>query len=107
MQKNTKQNMEYLHKGVAISPAAPAVGERITILYDGILSKNGASGMTVHLGYGTRWDNAQDVPMVKGGTCFEATVPAIKEDSMKLSFSDPQNNIDDNSGNGYSFDITG
>ena len=107
MQKNTKQNLEYLHKGVAISPAAPSVGDRVTILYDGVLSKNGASQVTVHLGYGARWDNAQDMPMVKGDTCFETTVPALKEDFMKLSFVDSANNIDDNSGKGYGFDITG
>lgn len=107
MQKKALQNMEFLQKGVAISPAAPIVGDRITILYDGILSKNGAAGMTVHLGYGSNWDNEQDVPMVKSETCFEATVPALKEDYMKLSFKDLSNNIDDNTGKGYSFDITG
>lgn len=107
MQKRTTQNMEFLQKGVAISPAAPVVGDRVTILYDGILSKNGAANVTVHLGYGSNWDNEQDVPMVKSETCFEATIPALKEDFMKLSFKDHSNNIDDNTGKGYSFDITG
>jgi len=107
MEKRAQQNLEFLHKGVAISPAAPTIGDKVTILYDGILSKNGAAEVTVHLGYGTKWDNELDVPMVKSETCFEATVPAIKEDYMKLSFKDPSNNIDDNSGKGYSFDISG
>lgn len=107
MQKNAKQNLEYLDKGVAISPAAPVVGDKVTIMYDGILSKNGASGLTIHIGYGAGWNNAYDVPMVKSDTCFEVTVPVIKDDYMKLSFFDPENNIDDNTGKGYSFDITG
>lgn len=107
MQKKAKQNLEYMQKGVTISPASPVVGDKVTILYDGILSKNGAIDVIAHLGYGSNLDNEQDVPMVKGDICFEATVPALKEDFLKLSFRDPLNNIDDNEGTSYSFDITG
>jgi hypothetical protein len=107
VKKKALQNLDFLDKGVAISPAAPIVGDRITILYDGVLSKNGASEVTVHLGYGSNWDSEQDVPMVKNETCFEATVPALKEEYLKLSFKDSSNNIDDNTGKGYSFDIMG
>lgn len=107
MQKKALQNMEFLQKGVAISPAAPVVGDKITILYDGLLSKNGAAQVTVHFGYGNNLEDEQDMPMVKSGTCFEATIPALKEDYLKLSFKDPFNNIDDNTGRSYSFDIMG
>ena len=102
-----KQNIEYMEDGVAISPAVPMVGDRIRIIYDGILSKNGATGMNLHLGYGANMENEQDIPMTRGETCFEATVPALKESYLKLSFRDQLNNVDDNSGNFYSFDITG
>lgn len=105
--KRALQNLDFLKNGVAISPASPVVGDKIKILYDGILSKNGAAEVTVHLGFGSNWDNEQDVPMVKKDTCFEATVPALKEDYIKLSFKDKYSNTDDNSGNGYSFDIMG
>ena len=107
MQKKALQNMDFLSKGIAISPASPVVGDKVIILYDGMLSKNGATEVTLHLGYGSNWDNEQDVPMFKSETCFEATVPALKEDYLKLSFKDPSNNIDDNTGKGYSFDIMG
>ncbi len=105
MQKKSLKNLDYLDKGVAISPAAPTVGDKITILYDGVLSKNGAPEISLHLGYGSSWENEQDVPMARTDTCYEATVPALKNDYLKLSFSDPFNNIDDNNGSGYSFDI--
>lgn len=107
MEKKAQQNLEYMQKGVTISPASPVVGDRVTILYDGILSKSGASEVFAHIGYGSGWDNEQDVPMVKASTCFEATIPALKEDFLKVSFRDPSNNIDDNTGNCYNFDITG
>jgi len=105
MQKNNSKNLDYLDKGVAISPAFPVVGDKITVMYDGILSKNGASEISLHIGYGSNWDNEQLVPMVRKDTGFEATIPALKEDFLKLSFIDPSDNVDDNSGEGYSFDI--
>ena len=107
MKKRALQNLDFLKNGIAISPAAPIVGDSIQILYDGILSKNGAAEVTVRLGYGSNWDNEQYIPMVKKDTGFESTVPALKEDYLKLGFIDVNNNTDDNSGNGYSFDITG
>lgn len=107
MKKKSLSNLDFIQKGVAISPASPVVGDKVTILYDGLLSKNGAEEVTVHLGYGSNWDSEQDVPMVKGDTCFEATIPALREDFLNLSFKDPANNIDNNTGNGYSFDIIG
>ncbi len=111
MEKKLKHNFDYVHKGIAISPVTPSVGDRITIRYDGILSKNGASEILVHLSYGSNQENEQDVPMVKRDTGYEATVPALKEDFLKLSFKEPLNNIDanvdDNAGKGYSIDIMG
>ncbi len=107
MQKKVRHNSQYMQKGVTISPASPVVGDKVTILYDGILSKSGATEVFAHLGYGSNLDNEQDVPMVKGDICFEATIPALKEDFLKLSFRDSLNNIDDNTGQSYSFDITG
>ena len=107
MQKRPLQNLEYLQKGIAISPVTPVVGDRVTILYDGILSKNGAAEVTVNIGYGSNWDNGQDILMVKNETSFEAIVPALKEGYLKLSFKDSSNNIDDNTGKGYNLDIIG
>ncbi len=105
MQKKITKNLDYLDKGVAISPASPIVGDKVTILYDGMLSKKGSPEISLHLGYGSNWDSEQDVPMVKNATGFETTIPALKEDYLKLSFIDPFNNIDDNCGEGYSFEI--
>lgn len=107
MQKKAKQNLEYMQKGVTISPASPVVGDKVTILYDGILSKNGAGEIYAQFGYGSNWENEQEVPMVKGNTCFETTIPVLKEDFLNLRFKDQSSNIDDNKGSSYSFDITG
>ncbi|HPV01553.1 MAG TPA: carbohydrate-binding protein [Clostridiales bacterium] len=105
MNERKTRNLDYLDKGVAISPALPVVGDKITVFYDGILAKNGAEEITLHLGYGSNWDNEQAIPMVKKDTGFEATIPALKEDYLKLSFKDTFNNVDDNNGKGYSIEI--
>ncbi len=105
MDKNSMKNLEFITNGVAISPASPTIGDHMTILYDGILSKNGASDVTMHLGYGNDWSNEQDIPMIKRSTCFEATIPALRKDFLKISFKDTNNNIDDNDGDGYTFTI--
>jgi len=105
--KKALQNLDFLENGIAICPASPVTGDEVKIQYDGILSKNGANEIILRLGYGNNWDNEQYIPMVKRETCFEVTVPALKEDYMKLSFIDSNNNVDDNSGNGYSIDIIG
>jgi len=105
MNERKTRNLDYLDKGVAVSPALPVVGDKITVFYDGILAKNGAEEITLHLGYGSNWDNEQAIPMVKKDTGFEATIPALKEDYLKLSFKDTFNNVDDNNGKGYSIEI--
>lgn len=107
MGKKEPQNLDFLKNGIAISPAKPVTGDKVKIKYDGILSKNGAGEIILRLGYGNNWDNEQYIPMAKTETCFEATVPALKEDYMKLGFMDKDNNVDDNSGSGYSIDIMG
>lgn len=107
MAKETQQNFNYVQKGVSTSPITPSVGDKITIKYDGMLSKNGASEIFVHLSYGSFLENEQDVQMVKSERGYETTVPALKEDFLKLSFKDLDNNIDDNAGSGYNIDIMG
>lgn len=103
MDKNSMKNLEFITNGVAISPASPSLGDHMTILYDGKLSKNSNTDVTMHVGYGNDWSNEQDIPMVKYSTCFEATIPALRDDFLKISFKDMNNNIDDNNGEGYTF----
>ncbi len=107
MEKKSQQNFNYVQNGVATSPVTPSVGDKITIKYDGMLSKDGASEIFVHLSYGSYMENEQDVQMIKNETGYETTVPALKEDFLKLSFRDLNNNIDDNAGVGYNIDIMG
>lgn len=103
--KTPKENMEYMQNGVAISPSLPSVGDKVQIVYDGLLSKSGATHVYAHIGYGNRWENLQDVPMVKTSVGFETTVPVMKPDTFNLCFKDCANHWDNNSGKNYTFDV--
>lgn len=97
---------EYMRNGVTIQPAIPTVGENITVVYDGLLSKSGASHVFARVGFGNNWDNEFDYPLAKTDTGFEATIPVLKSDTLNICFKDCANNWDNNSGMNYSFDIT-
>jgi hypothetical protein len=104
--KSARENTDYVQNGVAINPSTPSVGEKVKIVYDGLLSKSGANHVYARVGYGSRWENQQDIPMMRTGMGFETTVPVLKPDTLNLCFKDCANNWDNNSGMNYSFDVT-
>lgn len=103
--KTAKENIEYVQKGVVINPSVPTVGDKVKIVYDGLLSKSGATHVYAHIGFGSRWDNLQDVPMMKTSTGFETTIPVYSTDSINLAFKDCANHWDNNSGMNYSYEV--
>lgn len=104
--KTDLKNNDYLSNGVTMSPAIPSAGEKVKILYDGLLSKNGASHAFAHVGFGTKWDNIYDYQMVRTSTGFEANIPVAASDVMNVCFKDCADNWDNNSGKNYSFDVS-
>ena len=104
--KKTPVNSDYIKNGISLSPSVPSVGEKVTIKYDGMLAKNGASHIYAHVGFGTKWDNLYDYQMIKTDTGFETSIPVTKASTLNMCFKDCANNWDNNSGNNYSFDIS-
>jgi Carbohydrate binding domain (family 25). len=104
--KVAKENTDYVQKGVVINPTVPNVGEQVKVVYDGLLSKSGATHVYAHVGFGSRWDNLQDIPMMRTSTGFETTLPVYNADRINLAFKDCANNWDNNSGMNYSYDVT-
>jgi len=101
-----RANNNYISNGVSISPAIPTVGEKIKIMYDGILSKNGATHLYAHVGYGQNWDNLYDYELTKSSTGFEVSIPVLDADTINICFKDCAGNWDNNSGKNYTFDIS-
>jgi len=50
MPRSTKVNNDYMSNGITIKPAVPTAGENLTVMYDGLLSKSGASHVYAHVG---------------------------------------------------------
>lgn len=105
MPRATK-NKEYISYGLTISPSVPSVGDKVKIIYDGLLAKNGATHVFAHVGFGSRWEHVDDYRMDKTTTGFETTVPVISGDTINLCFKDCAENWDNNTGKNYSFDIS-
>ncbi len=99
------KSSEYISNGVTISPAIPTAGEKVKVLYDGLLSKSGANDIYVHVGFGSSWNNSSFYKMNKNNTGFEATLPVSNSDTLNICFKDCANNWDNNYGRNYSFDV--
>ncbi|HHV98498.1 MAG TPA: carbohydrate-binding protein [Clostridiaceae bacterium] len=103
-----KQNLinnHYLENGVSVSPALPTVGEKVKIIYDGLLSKSGATHVYAHVGFGSKWENVYDYQMKRTDTGFEVSIPVTRPEAINVCFKDCANNWDNNSGKNYSFDV--
>ncbi|MCX7842625.1 MAG: carbohydrate-binding protein [Clostridia bacterium] len=99
-------NNEYMSNGVKLSPAIPSPGDRVKIIYDGLLSKSGATDVIARVGFDEEWRNLYDYRMERTHTGFEVSVPVSNADSINIAFKDCANNWDNNSGKNYTFDIS-
>jgi hypothetical protein len=103
--ENMTNSSEYISNGVYLTPATPTSGDKAKIIYDGLLSKSGASDILVRVGFGNNWDRLYDYRMNRTNTGFETTIPVAEADTLNVCFKDCANNWDNNSGRNYSFDI--
>lgn len=99
------KNNKYINSGVYITPQEVTTGDKVRISYDGLLAKSGATDVFAHVGYGTKWDNLQDIKMSKTPVGFEATIPVTNSMPLFVCFKDSANNWDNNSGKNYTFDV--
>jgi len=106
MPRASKANNDYMSNGITIKPSTPSVGENLTIMYDGLLSKSGASHVYAHVGFDSSWSHVYDYPMIRTSMGFEATIPVVEADTLNICFKDCANNWDNNCGANYSFDVS-
>jgi hypothetical protein len=97
---------KYAENGVILSKSEVAVGEQVTITYNGWLASNGSQNVYAHIGYGEAWQELADVPMKKEKSgVFKAKVKLTNPGSLNLCFKDDWNSWDNNYGYNYSFEI--
>lgn len=105
MTHDKRINAKYLENGIILTPAVPAKGETSLVVYNGLLAKNGAEKVYIHVGFGDEWKKSTDYKMIKTGEGFEVSVPVAIANTMNMCFKDNANNWDNNAGENYSFSV--
>ncbi|MGB3982978.1 MAG: carbohydrate-binding protein [Bacillota bacterium] len=95
--------------GVFVSPMPITKGDRVTLKYNGLLSKSGATSIFAHVGYGpVDWMDVQDIPMTKEPDGTWTVNIEMAEDQispLNVCFRDSAYNWDNNYGNNWSFQL--
>lgn len=96
-----------LSDGVRVEPARIRQGEAFTVTYEGMLAQRGATGITMHCGYGPgAWRDVKDISMTpRGFQVWQATVIAEKTGEFAFCFRDSAGNWDNHYGNNWSVTI--
>lgn len=77
----------------------------IKITYAGYLFQNGSNEVTIHLGYGDDWENAQDIVMEKTELGYQANVNVAENSKLNFCFKNDNGEWDNNNGQNYQFKI--
>lgn len=93
--------------GVVVDPTPITKGEKITVLYYGLLAESGADNVYLHAGYGRndKWDDVYDYKMGHTTRGFEKTFNVNDPSRLNFCFHDTLGNWDNNSGHNWSFEI--
>ena len=77
----------------------------VKISYTGKLFQEGSDEVFVHYGFGTNWDNVNEIQMEKSEIGFQAEIELISGESLNLCFRNSNNVWDNNEGQNYTFQI--
>ena len=79
--------------------------DNVKISYLGELFQNGSEEVTLHLGYGDDWKNAQDIKMDKSDFGFQCKIDGLGAKTLNFCFKNEKDQWDNNEGQNYSFPI--
>lgn len=90
-----------------VAPLPIALGEDITIKYQGLLAQAGADQIYLHVGYGTadKWQYVTDLPLEKTNGSWEVTFEVKDESRLNFCFRDNAYNWDNNTGLNWSLEV--
>ena len=77
----------------------------VKISYTGKLFQEGSDEVFVHYGFGTNWDNVNEIQMEKSEIGFQVEIELISGESLNLCFRNSNNVWDNNEGQNYTFQI--
>ena len=77
----------------------------VKISYTGKLFSDGSEKVSIHYGFGTNWDNVNDIEMEKTELGFQAEIELKSSESLNLCFRNSNNEWDNNDAQNYVFPI--
>ena len=77
----------------------------VKISYTGKPFQNNSTDVYLHYGFGSCWDNVNDIKMEKTDLGFQAEISLISSDSLNFCFKNSNNEWDNNNGCNYIFSI--
>lgn len=95
----------YEQNGLFLSKQRIFAEDEIIIGYKGLLLTSGARQVYMHIGYGENWEHCEDIPMIFSDGMFKAKLKVKVEGQLGITFRDPANNWDNNSGQNYNFKV--
>lgn len=78
---------------------------KVKISYIGKLYQEASEEVFIHYGFGSNWDNINDIQMKKTDLGFQAEIDLLEGDSFNFCFKDSNNNWDNNEGENYIFPL--
>ena len=78
---------------------------KVKISYIGKLFQDDSEEVFIHYGFGTNWDNLNEIKMEKTELGFQAEIDLISSDSLNFCFRNSQNVWDNNENQNYIFPI--
>ncbi|NPV91106.1 MAG: carbohydrate-binding protein [Firmicutes bacterium] len=102
-----RQHYAEIEGGIKINPVPITAGDKVNVLYDGVLADSGADKVYLHAGYGhpQDWREVIDQPMVRTNGGWEATMRVENASRFNFCFKDSAGNWDNNQGRNWSYEI--
>lgn len=78
---------------------------KVKISYTGKLFQESSEQVSIHYGFGTNWNNVNDIQMEKTELGFQAEVNLGEGETFNFCFKDGNNTWDNNNGQNYIFPL--
>ena len=78
---------------------------KVKISYTGKFYQENCEKVTIHYGFGEKWNNINDIEMVKTELGFQAEINLLEGDSFELCFKNENEQWDNNEGLNYIFPL--
>ena len=98
--------ISFAEKGSVVSNSKIYPGDKVTLVYNGLLAACGADQVWAYLGYGDEWVEKEFVLMEQGHSGFQTVFEVKGFGTLNLCFKDSANNWDNNSGENYKYKIS-